>query len=84
MTSTTKDSRIAALDIAVERGGGIVRFARSMGVTHQAIYHWKRRGWVPADRAAVIESVFGIAREELMEPALAALLRKPSDADGVL
>ena len=44
---TTKEERLAALDRAVELGGGIVRFARAMNVTHQAVYNWRRRGWVP-------------------------------------
>ncbi len=77
---TDKTSRIAALDTAVERGGGIVRFARALKITHQAVYHWKRRGWVPADKALVIESIFGIPREELMEPGLVAVMNAPPSA----
>ncbi len=85
MTDTTKESRIAALETAVERGGGIVRFSRSMGISHQAVYHWRKRGWVPADKALVIESVFGVPRADIMEPRLAAVLRAPTTlADDIL
>jgi len=67
---TTKNERIAALDLAIERGGGIVKFTKAMGVTHQAIYAWRKRGWVPPERAVVIESIFGIDRGLLMNPNL--------------
>lgn len=68
---------LAAMDEAVEKGGGIVAFARRMGVTHQAIYHWRKRGWAPVERAVAIEAVFGIDRHRLMEPALARALSSP-------
>ena len=67
---TTKEERIAALDLAIERGGGIVKFTKAMGVTHQAIYAWRKRGWVPPERAVVIEAIFGIDRSKLMNPYL--------------
>lgn len=81
---TTKEDRLKALDIAVDRAGGIVRFAKAMGVTHQAVYHWRRRGWVPADRALAIETVLGVPRENLMEPRLVAVLTAPAAALDIL
>jgi hypothetical protein len=75
---TTPAERIAALDEAIKRGGGIVAFARRMGVTHQAIYHWKKRGWMPLDRALAVEAIFGVDRNLLMEPRLAFALATPS------
>lgn len=85
MSDTTKESRIAALDTAITRAGGIMRFAQNMRVTHQAIYGWRKRGWVPADKALVIESVFGVPRADLMEPRLAAVLHAPTAlADDIL
>lgn len=75
---TTKDERIAALDLAIERGGGIVKFTKSMGVTHQAIYAWRKRGWVPPERAVVIESIFGIDRNQLMNPDLVRAVSAPA------
>jgi hypothetical protein len=75
---TTKEERIAAIDRAIERGGGIVRFAKSMGVTHQAIYNWRKRGWVPPERSVVIEAIFGIERSQLMNPDLVRAVNTPA------
>lgn len=75
---TTPAERIAALDEAIKHGGGIVAFSRRMGVTHQAIYHWRKQGWAPVDRALAIEAIFGIDRNLLMEPRLAHALAMPN------
>lgn len=74
----TRKERIAALDEAVKRGGGIVAFARRMGVSHQAVYHWKKMGWTPLLRALAIEAMFGIDRNLLMEPGIVHALATPS------
>lgn len=74
----THEERIAALDEAIKRGGGIVAFARRIGITHQAVYHWKKRGWTPLGRALVIEASFSIDRNLLMEPRLAQALAVPN------
>jgi len=71
------NDRIAAINRAIAKGGGIVRFAKSMGVSHQAIYAWKRRGWVPVEKAVVIEAVYGIPRDDLMSPGLVRALAAP-------
>lgn len=76
MTDNREDF-IAAMDEAMGKSGGIVAFARRMGVTHQAIYHWRRRGWAPVERAVAIEAIFGIDRNRLMEPSLAQALSSP-------
>lgn len=82
---TTKEERVAAIDQAITRGGGIVRFCKGMNITHQSVYAWRERGWVPPERAIVIESVFGIPREKLMNPALVDLINKPkSSAEDLL
>lgn len=77
---SNRDDFLAAMDEAVEKGGGIVAFARRMGVTHQAIYHWRKRGWAPLERALAIETIFGISRERLIEPGLAQALAAPRAA----
>ena len=41
----------AALESAIKRAGGILAFARDLGVTHQAVSAWRKRGHVPFDRA---------------------------------
>jgi DNA-binding transcriptional regulator YdaS (Cro superfamily) len=74
---TTKETRVAAIDTAIERGGGIVRFAKAVGVTHQAVYNWKARGWVPPKRAVAIEAVFSVDRDSLMNPDLVRAINAP-------
>ena len=74
---TTKEQRIAALDLAIERGGGIIQFCRKLNVTHQAVYSWKARGWVPPERAVAIEAVFDIPRTDMMNPDLVRALSTP-------
>lgn len=59
---------------AVNLAGGANQLAHKLGVTHQAIYVWMRKGWVPAQRALEIEHLFDIPRVELFKPELAALL----------
>lgn len=76
--TTTKEERIASLDLAIERGGGIIKFTKAMGVTHQAIYAWRKRGWVPPERAVVIEAIFGIDRSQLMNPDLVRAVNAPT------
>ncbi len=76
--SSTKEERIAAPDLAIERGGGIVKFAKAMGTSHQAIYGWRRRGWVPPERAVALEAIFGIDRNYLMNPDLVRVLTGPA------
>lgn len=81
---TTKEQRIAAIDLAIERGGGIMRFAKRMGISHQAIYAWRKRGWAPLEKAIVIEAVFGIPREDTMSPDLIRALNTPSAGSELL
>jgi transposase-like protein len=76
---STKEDRVAAIDEAVRRGGGIVAFSRRMGVTHQAIYNWRNRGWAPLQRAIAIEAIFGINRYETMDPSAARVLAASPD-----
>ena len=82
--TTTKAERIAAIDLAIERGGGIIRFAKSMAVTHQAVYAWKRRGWAPLEKAIVMEAIFGIPRSDFMNPDLVRTLSTPSAGSELL
>ena len=59
---------------AIELAGSANLLAHKLGVTHQAIYTWSHRGWVPIQRALQIESLFGVPRENLLKPELAAIL----------
>lgn len=82
---TTKEQRVASLNTAIGRAGGILRFREAVGVTHQAVYLWKRRGHVPPDKALVIEKLFSIPRQDMMAPHIAeAFMAPPAAAADVL
>jgi DNA-binding transcriptional regulator YdaS (Cro superfamily) len=74
---TEKYERVEAIDLAIERAGGILKFCKVMGVTHQAVYSWRKRGWVPPERAVVIEAIFKIDRNQLMNPDLLRAINTP-------
>jgi hypothetical protein len=71
---------IAALREAIDAAGGVLKFARALGVTHQAVYHWLKRGFVPIERALVIEALFKVDRARIMDPALLRAFNTPSAA----
>lgn len=73
-SNALRERRIAAIDQAIKRAGGIVKFARTLGITHQAVYHWRRRGSVPLERAITIQAIFKVERDALIEPRLANAL----------
>lgn len=78
---TSKEQRREAIEAAVARGGGIIAFAKAMGVTHQAVTFWRKKSCVPLPRAMVIEHLYGIGRENLIDPAIASALMAPSAVD---
>lgn len=61
------------LETAIRAGGGIVAFAAAMGVTHQAVTAWRKRGRVPLGRAIAIESLYSVPAEKLLSADVAAL-----------
>lgn len=81
---TTKEQRQTSIDEAIERGGGIVAFSKAMGISHQAIYGWRKRGFVPFTRAVQVEALCGIPCAKLVEPAVARALETPSASANVL
>jgi len=66
-----------ALREAIDRAGGVFKFAKAMGVSHQAVYHWLKRGFVPPKRAVAIEAIFKVDRNRIMDPALVEVLNTP-------
>ena len=44
--------------------------AQELGITEMAVSHWVKAGFVPPDRAAVIEALSGVPRRELLDPKL--------------
>jgi DNA-binding transcriptional regulator YdaS (Cro superfamily) len=67
-TTTTGISRV------IDMAGGTQALAEQLGVSHQAVYNWRQRGHVPAARAIQLEKMYDVQREELVSPALLALL----------
>lgn len=65
---------VAALNEAIKAAGGIIAFARSMGLSHQVVYQWKKRGYVPTERALIIEHKYGIPYGRLIRSALADII----------
>lgn len=81
---TTREDRREALEVAIARAGGIVAFARAMGVTHQAVTYWRRQCVVPPQRAAMIEALFGVDRRYLMDSKLLEAVLSPATAPDIL
>ena len=65
---------MTGIDKIIELAGGPLALAEKLGVTHQAVYNWRKRGHVPASRAIQLEAMYSVQREELVSPALLALL----------
>jgi len=78
---TSKEQRREAIEVAIARGGGIIAFSKAMSVTHQAVTSWRKKARVPLPRAMVIEHLYGVGREHLIDPAIAEALLTPSAAD---
>lgn len=70
MTTTTTTGISRVIDMA----GGTQALAEQLGVSHQAVYNWRIRGYVPPARAIELEGLYDVEREELVSPALLALL----------
>ncbi len=67
------------IDRAISAAGGIVQFSRDMGVSHQAVYEWKRRGWAPPARARQMQRLYGVPARDTMDPRLLDVLADGSD-----
>lgn len=70
-----------ALRSAIDAGGGIVQFAKTLGVRHQAVYHWQRKGYMPFERAAEVERRWGIPHRLLVKPSVVSALDTVAAAD---
>jgi DNA-binding transcriptional regulator YdaS (Cro superfamily) len=69
---------VTGIKRAVEQAGGAAKLGAVLGVSHQAVYVWIKRGWVPNDRAVQIEQLYAIPRADLVNPKLAALFGTPT------
>jgi DNA-binding transcriptional regulator YdaS (Cro superfamily) len=68
---------MTGIKLAIDLAGGACALAHNLGVTHQAIYTWAKRGWVPMHRALQIETEYGVPRTQLLKPELVAVFIKP-------
>jgi hypothetical protein len=64
----------APLRRAVEFAGGVTQLAYTLGVSHQAVHKWLKRGWVSPDRAGQLCDLYGIPAADLLRPELRRLL----------
>lgn len=69
------------VDILLKKGGGAAQLAKDLGVTRQAIYHWRGQGYVPTGRLVEIEKKYGIPRKLLANPTLRPVLGGSEAAD---
>lgn len=81
---TTDQERREALEVAIARAGGILAFARAMGVSHQAVTFWRKKRRVPPARAVAIEALYGVDRRFLIDADLLAAVTSPTASVDVL
>lgn len=73
---STRELRLYHLQRAIDAAGGVKQFARDYGVTHQAVYLWRKKGAVPLDRAVAIERRQGVPAMNIVDPRLASTVRQ--------
>lgn len=54
-----------AIEDAITAAGSISALAAQLGISHQAVAKWLRRGRPPAERCLEIERVTGVSRYDL-------------------
>lgn len=85
MSDEAKAERLASINEAIARGGGIISFSRKLGLSHQSVTRWRQTGYIPLDRAVTIEQMFGISRRRVVHPDVLRALETPeSDGDVIL
>lgn len=57
--------KLRGIDKVIEMAGSAQLLAARLGVSHQAVYGWRKKGFVPTKRLLQIEKMFGVQREEL-------------------
>ena len=62
------------MSTVLQRAGGAPALAAALKVSHQIVYIWVKRGWVPLARAVQIEKKYGVPRDKIIKPQLAELL----------
>ena len=49
----------------IERGGGVLRLSRALGLHHSSVLGWRKTGRVPAERCLAVAEITGITLHEL-------------------
>lgn len=70
------------LDVVV-RARNLQAVADKLGVSYQAVQQWLKIGYVPLGRIPEIESIYGVPRQDLMNPKYAAALAEPNFSSDV-
>lgn len=65
---------LTGIEKAIEAAGSNRKLAAMLGVSHQYIHRAKKLGYVSALRAKEIECLYGINRNELINPKIARAL----------
>lgn len=58
------------IDEAITKAGSISALARHLGVSHQVVNRWQKRGFVPPKRAVELEAKYGVPLRDLVDPSL--------------
>jgi len=77
---TDIELRRAAIKHAIEVAGGIQPFCAGLGVTHQAVYSYVKKGYMPAQRAVAIEKLGWGWVIDVVDPSVAAAFASMSEA----
>lgn len=81
---STAESRLEAINTAIRRGNGIVAFANSLGVSHQAVTGWRKACQVPLARAFEINKLYAVPAVDTMPPEDAANILEAAGAADLL
>jgi DNA-binding transcriptional regulator YdaS (Cro superfamily) len=55
---------------AVDFAGGATQLAHALGVSHQAVHKWLKRGWVSPSRALELSEMYGLPAAAMIRPEL--------------
>lgn len=72
-----RKSKNPMLDHVVQLAGGVNVLARDLGVSRVAVQQWRRRGWLPLDRATQCRDLYGAGLDirPLIDPKIAAAIK---------
>lgn len=75
----TDETAYNGVQEAADKAGGVVPLATLLGVTHQAVYGWLKRKWMPARQAVIVEQQLKINRSRTIDPHMLDLFALTAD-----